>query len=50
MHTFADSYDDLNFTPPLLSTIGARVLVVHGDRDPLYPVHLAAEVYAAIPR
>jgi len=39
----------MNFTPPLLSTIKARTLIVHGDRDPLYPVHLAAEMYAAIP-
>jgi pimeloyl-ACP methyl ester carboxylesterase len=50
VHEFKDSYADLNFTPPLLSTILARVLIVHGDRDPLYPVDLAAELYAAIPR
>ncbi len=47
---FKDSYDDLNFTPPYLSTIKARTLIVHGDRDPLYPVGLAMEMYAAIPR
>jgi len=45
-----DSYDDMNFTPPLLSTITARTLLVHGDRDPLYPVKLALEMYEAIPR
>ena len=45
-----DSYADLNFTPPYLSTIEARTLIVHGDRDPLYPVGLALEMYAAIPR
>jgi pimeloyl-ACP methyl ester carboxylesterase len=50
VHAFKDSYTDMNFTPPLLSTITARVLIVHGDRDPLYPVHLATELYAAIPR
>ena len=50
VHAFKDSYVDMNFTPPLLSTITARVLIVHGDRDPLYPVHLATELYAAIPR
>jgi pimeloyl-ACP methyl ester carboxylesterase len=44
-----DSYDDMNFTPPYLSTIRARTLIVHGDRDPLYPVSLALEMYAAIP-
>jgi pimeloyl-ACP methyl ester carboxylesterase len=47
---FADSYDDMNFTPPYLSTITARTLIVHGDRDPLYPVSVAMEMYAAIPR
>ena len=48
--TFKDSYTDMNFTPPYLSTITARTLIVHGDRDPLYPVNLATEMYAAIPR
>ena len=47
---FGDSYDDMNFTPPYLATIAARTLIVHGDRDPLYPVNLAMEMYAAIPR
>jgi pimeloyl-ACP methyl ester carboxylesterase len=44
-----DNYTDMNFTPPYLSTIKARTLIVHGDRDPLYPVSLATEMYAAIP-
>jgi pimeloyl-ACP methyl ester carboxylesterase len=47
---FKDSYDDMNFTPPYLSTITARTLIVHGDRDPLYPIALAIEMYSAIPR
>jgi pimeloyl-ACP methyl ester carboxylesterase len=45
---FADSHDDMNFTPPLLGTIAARTLVVHGDRDPLYPVELALSLHRAI--
>ena len=45
-----DSYTDMNFTPPYLSTITARTLIVHGDRDPFYPVRLATEMYEAIPR
>lgn len=49
-NAFKDSYTDMNFTPPYLSTITARTLIVHGDRDPLYPVKLAIEMYAAIPR
>jgi pimeloyl-ACP methyl ester carboxylesterase len=47
---FADSYDDVNFTPPYLSTITADTLIVFGDRDPLYPVSLAMDLHRAIPR
>ena len=47
---FATEYDDVSFTPPLLSTITARTLVVFGDRDFLYPVSLAFDLHAAIPR
>ncbi|WP_375768283.1 alpha/beta hydrolase [Archangium gephyra] len=50
LRALKDSYDDMNFTPPYLSTITARTLLVHGDRDPLYPVNLAVELYTAIPR
>lgn len=46
---FKDSYDDMNFTAPYLSTITARTLIVYGDRDPLYPVQIALEMYMAIP-
>lgn len=46
---FADSHDDMNLTPPLLGTISARTLIVHGDRDPLYPVEHALSLYRAIP-
>ena len=49
MSSLKDSYDDVNFTRPYLSTIKARTLIVHGDRDPLYPVNLAIEMYEAIP-
>ena len=50
MRGLKDSYDDMAFTPPLLGTITARTLVVHGDRDPLYPVELAMEMYRSIPK
>ena len=46
---FADDRDDMNFTPALLSTITARTLIVHGDRDPLYPVEQAVELLRGIP-
>jgi len=45
-----DSYDDMNFTPASLSKITASTLIVYGDRDPLYPVEMALEMYRAIPR
>lgn len=44
-----DSYADVNFTPPLLSTITARTLVIHGDRDPFFPVSIPVDVYESIP-
>lgn len=47
---FKSSYDDMNFTPPYLATITARTLIVHGDRDFLYPVSLAFEMYESIPQ
>lgn len=50
VHAFADSVDDVNFTPPLLSRITASTLIVFGDRDPLYPVSLAFDLHHAIPR
>jgi pimeloyl-ACP methyl ester carboxylesterase len=48
-NAFKDSFDDMNFTPPYLSTITARTLIVHGDRDPFYPINIAMEMYTAIP-
>lgn len=48
--SFADSYDDMNFTPPLLSTIQARTMIIQGDRDPLYPIELSVEMARAIPK
>lgn len=46
---FADDRDDMNFTTESLSKITARTLIVHGDRDPLYPVEQAVELFRSIP-
>jgi pimeloyl-ACP methyl ester carboxylesterase len=46
---FALDRDDMNFTAATLSTITARTLIVHGDRDPLYPVEQAVELLRGIP-
>ena len=48
-HSFEDSFDDVNFTPPFLSTIKANSLIVHGDRDMYFPVEIAVEMYRSIP-
>jgi pimeloyl-ACP methyl ester carboxylesterase len=47
---FADDYQDMSFTPPRLAIITAPTLIVYGDRDPLYPVEMAVDMYRAIPR
>jgi pimeloyl-ACP methyl ester carboxylesterase len=48
-HNFKDSYEDMNFTPPLLGTITARTFIIHGDRDEFFPVAIPVEAYRAIP-
>lgn len=47
-HALHNSFTDVNFTPPYLSTITARTLIVHGDRDPLYPIQIPCELYQSI--
>jgi pimeloyl-ACP methyl ester carboxylesterase len=47
--SLATSYNDMTFTPAILSTIEARTLVVHGDRDYCFPASMAWQVYAALP-
>ena len=47
--SLADSYNDMTFTPPLLATITAPTLVVHGDRDYCFPASMAWDIYQAIP-
>jgi pimeloyl-ACP methyl ester carboxylesterase len=48
--SFATSYGDMAFTPPQLGTITARTLIVHGDRDPYYPVEMAMALFRGIPQ
>ncbi len=49
LNGFKDSYGDVAFTPPLLSKIRARTLIVQGDRDVCFPPLMAAEMEASIP-
>ncbi|RYZ39552.1 MAG: alpha/beta hydrolase [Myxococcaceae bacterium] len=46
LHT---NHDDMNFTAQSLSTITARTLVVHGDRDNFFPVEIPVSLYRSIP-
>lgn len=48
VRAFADGADP-DFTPDELATITAETLIVFGDRDPLYPVSIAFDLYQAIP-
>jgi pimeloyl-ACP methyl ester carboxylesterase len=46
---FHKSYDDMNLTKSDLSKVSARTLIVHGDRDPFFPVEIPVAMYRAIP-
>jgi len=48
-HHFHRSYADMNFTRPLLGTIKARTLIMHGDQDPLFPIAIPVAMHSAIP-
>lgn len=47
--SLAESYNDMTFTPAYLSTVTARTLIVHGDRDYCFPASMAWDIYSAIP-
>jgi len=48
-NAFHKSYDDMNFTEQSLSSITARTLVIHGDRDNFFPVDIPVTIFRAIP-
>ena len=48
-NAFHDDHDDMNFTAQGLSTVTARTLVVHGDRDRFFPVDIPVNIYRSIP-
>ena len=48
-NAFSSNYDDMNFTEQTLSTVAARTLVVHGDRDHFFPVEIPVSIYRSIP-
>jgi pimeloyl-ACP methyl ester carboxylesterase len=48
-NAFHKNFDDMSFTEESLSTITARTLVVHGDRDRFFPVEIPVSIYRSIP-
>jgi pimeloyl-ACP methyl ester carboxylesterase len=44
-----NNHDDMNFDAQRLSTITARTLIVHGDRDRFFPVEIAESMHRSIP-
>jgi len=47
-HDFSKNQDDMNFTPEMLSQIKTKTLIIQGDRDPIYPIELAIELFKNI--
>jgi pimeloyl-ACP methyl ester carboxylesterase len=47
--SLAENYGDMTFEPPLLETVTAPTLVIHGDRDYCFPASMAWDIYKAIP-
>lgn len=48
-NALGDDHDDMNFTEEHLSTIKARTLIVHGDRDRFFPVAIPVSLQRSIP-
>jgi pimeloyl-ACP methyl ester carboxylesterase len=42
--------DELPFTPADLAAITCPVLVLHGDRDPFFPLRVATSMYETMPK
>ena len=47
---FADSRDDMAFTAEALGAIDVPALIVHGDRDPFFPLEIATAMHTALPK
>lgn len=48
-NAFHNNDDDMNFSAESLSSIKARTLIVHGDRDNFFPVEIPLGLYRSIP-
>lgn len=47
-NAFKDDYEDMAFDSDDLKGIRARTLIVHGDRDPLFPIDIPASLFEGI--
>lgn len=47
-NALGDDYEDMNFTAEDLSTITARALIIHGDRDRFFPVEIPVNIYRSM--
>ena len=47
---FKDDFEDMAFSTTDMARIQARTLIVHGDRDPLFPVDIPVSMFKAIPK
>lgn len=45
----ANTYEDMNFTPPYLSSIKTPTLIIHGDRDPFFSVDIPVSSFESMP-
>lgn len=45
----ANNYEDVNFTPPYLSSIKTPTLIIHGDRDPFFSVNIPVSSFQSMP-
>ncbi|MEO9891351.1 alpha/beta hydrolase [Aurantibacter sp.] len=45
----ASNYNDMNFTPPYLSTISCSTLIINGDQDIICPMEIPMVLHESIP-
>ena len=49
-NAFKDDSEDMSFVSDDMAQIKARTLIVHGDRDPLFPIDIPVSMFKAIPK
>ena len=50
MKNIPNQPEDINFTPSLLATIKCPTLIIHGDRDPFFPIIIPTTYFNSIPK